>query len=53
MPRMYLVAVPSDMTAWKLDIAREFVGNRKETPLQGVTIQDANGGISSFSAGSC
>lgn len=33
----------SDMTAWKLDIAREFVGNMKETPLQGVTIQDANG----------
>lgn len=33
----------SDMTAWKMDIAREFVGNMKETPLQGATIQDANG----------
>jgi mannan endo-1,4-beta-mannosidase len=32
-----------DMTSWNLDIAREFVGNMKETPLQGTTIQDANG----------
>lgn len=33
----------SDMTSWNMDIAREFVGNMKETPLQGTTIQDANG----------
>ncbi|MBS1978803.1 MAG: cellulase family glycosylhydrolase [Bacteroidetes bacterium] len=32
-----------DMSAWKLDIVREFVGNVKETPLTGSTIQDANG----------
>ncbi len=33
----------SDMNAWNLDIAREFIGNVKETPLAGNTIKDANG----------
>lgn len=33
----------SDMNAWHLDIAREFVGNMKETPIAGGVIKDANG----------
>ena len=32
-----------DMNAWNLDIAREFIGNVKETPLSGGVIKDANG----------
>jgi mannan endo-1,4-beta-mannosidase len=32
-----------DMNAWNMDIAREFVGNVKETPLVGLVLQDANG----------
>jgi mannan endo-1,4-beta-mannosidase len=33
----------SDMQSWKLDIAREFVGNVKENPLTGWAIKDATG----------
>lgn len=33
----------SDMTAWDLDIAREFIGNIKENPITGNPIQDTNG----------
>jgi mannan endo-1,4-beta-mannosidase len=33
----------SDMNAWHIDIAREFVGNVKEQPISGFPIQDANG----------
>jgi mannan endo-1,4-beta-mannosidase len=33
----------NDMTAWKMDIVREFVGNVKEQPLSGNPIQDSNG----------
>jgi mannan endo-1,4-beta-mannosidase len=33
----------SDMNSWKLDIAREFVGNVKEVPLSGFPVQDASG----------
>lgn len=33
----------SDMNSWNLDIAREFIGNIKETPLTGNPIQDSNG----------
>lgn len=32
-----------DMNSWNLDIAREFIGNIKETPLTGNPIQDSNG----------
>jgi mannan endo-1,4-beta-mannosidase len=33
----------SDMNSWQIDIAREFVGNVKETPLSGGAIKDSNG----------
>lgn len=33
----------SDMNAWNLDMAREFIGNIKETPLSGNPIKDAKG----------
>jgi mannan endo-1,4-beta-mannosidase len=33
----------SDMNNWKMDIAREFVGNVKQAPLTGGVIKDANG----------
>lgn len=33
----------SDMVAWHMDIAREFVGNVKENPISGPTIKDSNG----------
>lgn len=33
----------ADMNSWNLDIAREFIGNIKETPLIGNPIQDSNG----------
>jgi mannan endo-1,4-beta-mannosidase len=33
----------SDMNSWHMDIAREFVGNAKETPVSGNTIKDSNG----------
>lgn len=33
----------ADMNSWNLDIAREFIGNIKETPLTGNPIQDSNG----------
>ena len=33
----------SDMNSWQLDIAREFVGNIKETKLTGIPFQDSNG----------
>lgn len=33
----------SDMTSWNVDVAREFIGNMKETPLTGSTVQDSNG----------
>ena len=33
----------SNMNSWNLDIAREFIGNIKETPLTGNPIQDSNG----------
>lgn len=33
----------SDMNAWKIDVAREFVGNVKETPLSGQPVQDSHG----------
>ncbi len=32
-----------DMNAWNMDIAREFIGNIKETQLNGSPIKDANG----------
>lgn len=32
-----------DMNSWNIDIAREFIGNIKETPLTGNAIQDSNG----------
>jgi len=32
-----------DMNAWNIDIAREFIGNVKETPLSGSVIKDSNG----------
>jgi mannan endo-1,4-beta-mannosidase len=32
-----------DMNAWNMDIAREFVGNVKESPLTGAVLLDANG----------
>lgn len=41
---MHVFAAGSrDMNSWQLDIAREFIGNVKETPLTGGAIQDANG----------
>lgn len=33
----------TDLNSWKLDIAREFIGNVKEVPLSGFPIQDSNG----------
>ncbi len=33
----------SDMNAWNMDIAREFVGNVKEEPLTNTVIKDSNG----------
>jgi mannan endo-1,4-beta-mannosidase len=33
----------NDMNSWRIDIAREFVGNVKEQPVSGFPIQDANG----------
>ena len=33
----------ADMNSWNLDIAREFIGNIKETPLTGNPIQDSHG----------
>ena len=33
----------ADMNSWNLDIAREFIGNIKETPLTGFPIQDSHG----------
>lgn len=33
----------ADMNSWNLDIAREFIGNIKETPLTGNSIQDSYG----------
>lgn len=33
----------SDLNSWRLDIAREFIGNVKEVPLSGSPIQDNNG----------
>ena len=33
----------SDMIGWHMDIAREFIGNVKETPLSGSVIKDSNG----------
>lgn len=32
-----------DMNSWNIDIAREFIGNIKETPLTGNAVQDSNG----------
>jgi mannan endo-1,4-beta-mannosidase len=32
-----------DMNDWNLDIAREFIGNSKETPITGGPIQSSNG----------
>lgn len=32
----------ADMNSWNLDIAREFIGNIKETPLSGNPIQDSH-----------
>lgn len=41
---MHVFAAGSrDMNSWQIDIAREFIGNVKETPLTGGAIQDANG----------
>jgi mannan endo-1,4-beta-mannosidase len=31
------------MNPWNIDIAREFIGNIKETPLTGNAVQDSNG----------
>jgi len=33
----------TDMNSWNIDIAREFIGNIKETRLQGNPIKDSNG----------
>jgi mannan endo-1,4-beta-mannosidase len=33
----------NDMSAWRIDVAREFVGNVKEQPISGYPLQDANG----------
>jgi mannan endo-1,4-beta-mannosidase len=33
----------NDMNSWNMNVAREFVGNMKESPLTGAAIQDANG----------
>lgn len=33
----------SDMNSWNIDLAREFIGNIKETQLQGNPIKDNNG----------
>ncbi|WP_295668669.1 cellulase family glycosylhydrolase [uncultured Mucilaginibacter sp.] len=33
----------SDMKSWHMDIAREFIGNAKETPVSGGVIKDSNG----------
>ena len=33
----------NDMNSWNIDLAREFIGNAKETPLIGTPIQDSNG----------
>ncbi|MDG2432046.1 cellulase family glycosylhydrolase [Flavobacterium sp.] len=33
----------TDMNIWKIDIVREFIGNMKETPINGNTILDSNG----------
>ena len=33
----------SDMIGWHMDVAREFIGNVKETPLSGAVIKDSNG----------
>jgi mannan endo-1,4-beta-mannosidase len=33
----------TDMNSWNIDIAREFIGNIKETQLQGNPIKDTNG----------
>ncbi len=33
----------SDMQSWHMDVAREFIGNVKETPLSGSVIKDSNG----------
>lgn len=33
----------ADMNSWNLDIAREFIGNSKETPISGNPIQDTQG----------
>ncbi len=32
----------SDMRNWKIDIVREFIGNVKETPINGAVIKDAS-----------
>jgi len=32
-----------DLAAWKLNLAREFVGNVKENPISGAAIKDSNG----------
>jgi mannan endo-1,4-beta-mannosidase len=32
-----------DMKSWYMDIAREFIGNAKENPIDGNPIQDSNG----------
>ncbi len=36
-------AINDDMKSWNLDIAREFIGNIKENPINGDAIQDSNG----------
>ncbi len=33
----------SDITAWRLTLAREFIGNMRDVPLEGWAIQDPNG----------
>lgn len=33
----------ADMTAWKLTLAREFIGNLRDVPLEGWPIQDEHG----------
>ena len=33
----------TDMNAWNIDIAREFIGNAKEEPLTNTAIKDSNG----------
>jgi mannan endo-1,4-beta-mannosidase len=32
----------TDMNSWNIDVAREFIGNAKETPLTGSPIKDSN-----------